>query len=219
MLYFAGPFLKESERENLRKALLMCSEWEDGKNTATGTTKDIKKNIQLVRGETYEKHSQYITNLILSNLRIQNFAFPAKVFQILFTRTGPGMFYGPHIDLAFIGDKRRDLSFTIFLNDKNDYKGGELVLYIPPETRTIKLDAGQIIIYPTKYLHEVKKVTEGERMVCVGWIESQVIGDDDRELLGMIRVAQGELDNSKITLKTKLNLNSIFNRLLKRFSS
>ena len=56
-------------------------------------------------------------------------------------------------------------------------------------------------------------------MVCVGWIESQVIGDDDREVLGMIRVVQGELDNSKIALKTKLNLNSIFNRLLKRFSN
>ena len=219
MLYFAGPLLKESERKELRKALLMASEWEDGKNTASGSTKDIKKNLQLISGDTYEKYSQNITKHILSNLRIHSFAFPAKVFQILFTRTGPGMFYGPHVDLAFIGEKRRDLSFTIFLNDPKEYKGGELVLYIPPETRTIKLDAGQIIIYPTKYLHEVKKVTEGERMVCVGWIQSQVIKDDDRELLEMIRVAQGDVENSKITLKTKLNLNSIFNRLLKRFSS
>ena len=219
MLYFAGPLLKEGERKELRKALLMASEWEDGKNTASGSTKDIKKNLQLISGDTYEKYSQYITKHILSNLRIHSFAFPAKVFQILFTRTGPGMFYGPHVDLAFIGEKRRDLSFTIFLNDPKEYKGGELVLYIPPEKRTIKLDAGSIIIYPTKYLHEVKKVTEGERMVCVGWIQSQVIKDDDRELLEMIRVAQGDVEKSKITLQTKLNLNSIFNRLLKRFSS
>jgi len=219
MLYFAGPFLKESERKELRKALLLALEWEDGKNTAIGSTKEIKKNIQLVRGETYEKYSEYIINKIKSNNLIRNFAFPAKVFQILFTRTGSGMFYGTHVDLVFVGDKRRDLSFTIFLNDKNDYKGGELVLYIPPEKRTIKLDAGQIIIYPTKYLHEVKKVTEGERMVCVGWIESQVTSDDDRELLGMIRKAQGDFETSKITSSTKLILNSIFNRLLKRFSS
>ncbi len=219
MLYYAGQFLKESERKDLRKSLLMASEWEDGKNTASGSTKDIKKNIQLVRGDTYKKYSEYIIKAVLSNNRIRNFAFPANVFQILFTRTGSGMFYGPHVDLCFIDDKRRDLSFTIFLNDKNDYKGGELVLYIPPETRTIKLDAGQIIIYPTKYLHEVKKVTEGERMVCVGWIQSQVINDDDREVLGLIRKAQGDIDNSKITLQTKLNLNSVFNRMLKRLSS
>ena len=58
MLYFAGSFLKEDERKDLRKALLMCSEWEDGKNTASGTTKKIKKNIQLVRGDTYKKYSE-----------------------------------------------------------------------------------------------------------------------------------------------------------------
>ena len=67
MLYFAGPFLKESERKELRKALLLALEWEDGKNTATGSTKEIKKNIQLVRGETYQKYSEYIINKIKSN--------------------------------------------------------------------------------------------------------------------------------------------------------
>ena len=219
MLYFAGSFLKEDERKDLRKALLMCSEWEDGKNTASGTTKKIKKNIQLVRGDTYKKYSEYIINAIQTNNLIRNFAFPANVFQILFTRTGAGMFYGPHVDLAFVDDKRRDLSFTIFLNDKNEYKGGELVLSIPPETRSIKLDAGQIIIYPTKYLHEVKEVTEGERMVCVGWIQSHVINDDDREVLGLIRKIQADVETSKSTSQTKLNLNIAFNRLLKRLSS
>ena len=217
MLYFAGPFLKESERENLRKALLMCSEWEDGKNTATGTTKDIKKNIQLISGDTYEKYSQYITKLILSNLRIHSFAFPANVFQILFTRTGAGMFYGPHIDLAFIGAKRRDLSFTIFLNDPKEYKGGELVLYIPPETRTIKLDAGHIIIYPTKYLHEVKKVTEGERMVCVGWIESLIPNHEDRETLHLFKSANNALRNKLEGTQIMQSLDISFNNIFKRF--
>ena len=49
---------------------------------------------------------------------------------------------------------------------------GELILSIPPENKAI-VDAGSIIIYPTKYLHEVKKLAK-ERIVCVGWIESYI---------------------------------------------
>ena len=149
MLYLAQSFLKEGEYKNLKKELLMSTEWEDGVNTATGKAKKIKKNLQLTRGETYKKYSENITKAIKNNSYIKNYAFPNKIFQILFSRTGVGMFYGPHVDLALTEGGRRDLSFTIFLNDKNEYKGGELILYIPPEKRQIKLNAGDIIIYPT----------------------------------------------------------------------
>ena len=64
MLYFANSFLKEEEQQDLRKDLYMSTEWEDGKNTATGTTKEIKRNIQLVRGETFQRNSQYIIDKI-----------------------------------------------------------------------------------------------------------------------------------------------------------
>ena len=221
MLYFAQSFLNESDRKDIRKALLMSSRWEDGINTTVGSTKNLKRNLQLISGETYEKYSEYIINEVKNNNNIINYAFPSDVFQILFTRTGVGMFYGPHVDIGILRDgQRRDLSFTIFLNDKNEYKGGELILYIPPETRSIKLNAGDIIIYPTKYLHEVKEVTKGERIVCVGWIESQISRDDDREILGMLKESIGEIqDNPNYNLSTKLNMNTAINRLHKRFVS
>ena len=220
MLYLAQSFLKEGEYKNLKKELLMSTEWEDGVNTATGKTKKIKKNLQLTRGETYKKYSENITKAIKNNSYIKNYAFPNKIFQILFSRTGVGMFYGPHVDLALTEGGRRDLSFTIFLNDKNEYKGGELILYIPPEKRQIKLNAGDIIIYPTKYLHEVKQVTEGERMVCVGWIESQIISDDDREIISSLKKSLYEIENnSNCSETTKLNLNTAINRIYKRLTS
>ena len=220
MLYLAQSFLKEGEYKNLKKELLMSTEWEDGVNTATGKTKKIKKNLQLTRGDTYKKYSENITKAIKNNSYIKNYAFPNKIFQILFSRTGVGMFYGPHVDLALTEGGRRDLSFTIFLNDKNEYKGGELILYIPPEKRQIKLNAGDIIIYPTKYLHEVKQVTEGERMVCVGWIESQIISDDDREIISSLKKSLYEIENnSNCSETTKLNLNTAINRIYKRLTS
>ena len=46
-----------------------------------------------------------------------------------------------------------------------------------------KLNAGQIIIYPSSYLHAVSEVNSGNRLVCVGWIESYVKSTEKREYL------------------------------------
>ena len=46
-----------------------------------------------------------------------------------------------------------------------------------------KLDEGEIIIYPSTYLHSVEEVLEGERVVFIGWIESYVKSIEDREYL------------------------------------
>ena len=46
-----------------------------------------------------------------------------------------------------------------------------------------KLSAGQILIYPSTYLHSVQEVTQGERLVLIGWIESYVKSIEEREYL------------------------------------
>ena len=50
-----------------------------------------------------------------------------------------------------------------------------------------------MIIYPTKYLLKVKEVNEGVRLVCVGWIESQIPDNEDRESLSLINSGIGEI--------------------------
>ena len=127
------------------------------------------------------------------------------------------MFYGSHLDFPFISSGRRDLSFTIFLNEPNEYEGGELTLYIPPEQKQIKMNIGEVIIYPTKYLHEVKEVTRGERMVCVGWIESQILRDDDRECLYLMKAGLSEIIEKHGLSSATQNLKISFNRLYKNF--
>ena len=49
--------------------------------------------------------------------------------------------------------------------------------------KSFKLNSGEIIIYPSTYLHSVKEVTKGERLVCIGWIESYVKSIEEREYL------------------------------------
>ena len=101
----------------------------------------------------------------------------------MFTRSSKGMKYGRHIDNPFMSTGRADLSFTIFFNKISDYEGGELVVDDLNTENKFKLNEGEIVIYPSTYLHSVKEVENGERIVCVGWIESYVKGIEEREYL------------------------------------
>jgi PKHD-type hydroxylase len=78
---------------------------------------------------------------------------------------------------------RADLSFTIFLSEKNQYEGGELLIENLSSESEFKLEKGEILVYPSTYLHSVKEITNGERIVCVGWIESYVKSIEEREYL------------------------------------
>ena len=101
----------------------------------------------------------------------------------MFTRSAKGMKYGRHIDNSFMSSGRADLSFTIFLNCKDSYERGELLIENMNSEKQFKLNSGEILIYPSTYLHSVQEVTRGERFVCVGWIESYVKSIEEREYL------------------------------------
>ena len=194
MLYFAHKLLSEEIYKDLRKKLLISDGWIDGIHSAGSNIKERKRNLELVIGDDYKEFSGDLIEILKKDEVFKSFAMPAKILGLLFTRTGKGMFYGPHFDSPYIfGEGRRDLSFTIFLNQPNEYKGGELLLNITPEKKSIKLRAGEMIVYPTKYLHEVTEVTEGERMVCVGWIQSQIANNEDRESIHLIKQGLDEI--------------------------
>ena len=68
---------------------------------------------------------------------------------------------------------RADLSLLYFkLQEK--YEGGALSIESFNSENKFKLNAGEIIIYPSTFLHSVKEVITGERLVFIGWIESYV---------------------------------------------
>ena len=158
--------------------------WENGKITAGSHASKVKDNLQLKRNsEVSKKYSQLIRNKIISNPLIKSFALPKIIHGIMFTKSLKNMHYGRHIDNPFMSSGRSDLSFTISLTDKDNYQGGELVIETMNSEKEFKLNAGEIIIYPSTYLHSVKEVKNGERLVCVGWIESYVKSIEQREYL------------------------------------
>ena len=167
--------------ENLKKENTL---WEDGKKTAGSHAAIVKNNLQLNRqSEISIKLSNSIKKKILANPLIKSFALPKIIHGIMFTKSLNNMQYGRHIDNPFMSSGRSDLSFTISLTDKSTYEGGGLIIEEMNSEKEFKLNAGEIIIYPSTYLHSVKEVKNGERLVCVGWIESYVKSIEVREYL------------------------------------
>ena len=185
MNYLSHKILNSEELKILRKNLNnkeLC--WEDGKQTAGKLASKEKNNLQLKRDSTIsKKFSELIVKKILSNEIIKSFALPKKIHGTIFTRSIKGMKYGLHIDNVYMSSGRADLSFTIFLSPKESYEGGALSIENFNSEKKFKLNAGEIIIYPSTYLHSVEEVHNGERLVFIGWIESYVKSIEDREYL------------------------------------
>ena len=185
MNYLIHQILNSEELEILRKNLDKEDLfWEDGKQTAGKHAAEVKNNLQLKKDESLsKKFSGLIIKKILNNDLIKSFALPKKVHGTMFSKSSSGMKYGRYIDNAYMSSGRADLSFTIFLNCKNNYDGGALSIESFNSEEKFKLDAGEIIIYPSTYLHSVEEVIDGERLVFIGWIESYVKSIEEREYL------------------------------------
>lgn len=113
---------------------------------------------------------------------------PVRWSPLIFSRYAPGEAYGAHVDNSLMheaagGLMRSDLSFTLFLAEPDAYEGGALTLHGLDGDREIKPAAGAVVVYPTGVLHQVTPVTAGERLACVGWLQSLIRREDQRELL------------------------------------
>jgi len=185
MNYLTHQLLNPQEINLLKKNLFLKDlKWEDGKKTAGNHAAKVKNNLQLDRSSnTSKKYTELIEKKILNNVLIKSFALPKRIHGTMFTKSSGGMKYGRHIDNAFMSTGRADLSFTIFLNEKDQYSGGELLIEGLNSEEKFKLDSGGIIIYPSTYLHSVQEVVGGERIVAVGWIESYIKSIEEREYL------------------------------------
>ena len=185
MNYLTHQLLNAEEINFIVKELEQETQgWEDGKKTAGSHASIVKNNLQLNRNsEVSKKYSQLVNKKILSNQLIKSFSLPKRIHGIMFTKSSKNMHYGRHIDNPYMSSGRSDLSFTLSLTNKDFYKGGELIIETMNSEEKFKLNAGEIILYPSSYLHAVNEVNNGERLVCVGWIESYVRSTEKREYL------------------------------------
>jgi PKHD-type hydroxylase len=172
--------------------------WRDGATTAGPIARQVKRNEQAdLSGATGTAIKKLLREAVESHPVLRAAAQPRRFSSLMISRASKGGGYGRHVDNAFMGtgDRRlrTDLSFTLFLSDPSAYEGGELAVDTPSGEHVVKPEAGDLVLYPSTTLHEVRPVTSGERIVCVGWIESAVRDAAAREILF-------DLENLRATL-------------------
>ena len=177
-------------------------EWRDGRETAGAVAREVKRNLQAAMESAPGRALQdELARLIEDNSVIKAAAQPRRFSPLLISKTGVGGQYGAHVDNAMMGKGaqrlRTDLSFTLFLTPPGEYEGGELVIHAAGMMQELKGEAGYLVLYPSGSIHEVKPVTRGERIACVGWIESLVADAGQREMLF-------DLENLRTALRQKL---------------
>ncbi len=184
-----------------------------GKATAGWHARERKHNLQ-ARGEpAVQGLLARVAEALAAHPLIRSAARPRSVVRLLLSRYDTGMAYGTHVDDALMDGQRTDLSFTLFLSGPQDYAGGRLVIDEPAGERAFAMQAGDMLLYPSTSLHRVEPVTQGRRLVIVGWIRSQVRSAEAREILfDLDRViaalrSNGDAGESlELLLKTRSNL-------------
>jgi len=154
------------------QAELASANWQDGATTAGGQARSVKANQQLDPADPVAKRgAAAISAALAKHNGFMAAALPRRHTQPMFSRYGPGEAYGLHIDnaLRLQGNERlrTDLAATLFLSDPASYDGGELTIETGLGTPSVKLAAGQMILYPATTRHRVAPVTRGRRLAAV----------------------------------------------------
>ena len=164
-------------------------------------------------------------------------AFPRYLTRPIISRYQTGMFYDEHVDfpvvnflgtqhlganlpthraLAPVGSNyvRADLSLTLFLSAPSTYDGGELCLSSPVGDQKYKLEAGSAVLYPTGELHSVSRVTRGERLAAIFWVQSLVPIEARRralhEAFALRQALAADTPESKFLAQADMNFNNLF---------
>ena len=172
------------------RARIDAAHWVHGNITSGHQSAQAKYNEQLPEdSEEAKKSGEEIVSALGKSPLFFSAALPKQVYPPLFNRYRGEMSFGSHVDSAMrvhaaTGRRiRTDISATLFLTDPNDYDGGELVVEDTYGVHSVKLPAGDMVIYPATSLHRVTPITRGTRVSSFFWIESMIRDDAQRSLL------------------------------------
>ena len=209
------------------RARLDAADWADGRITAGHQSAKAKDNAQLPEdSEVARELSAIVLEALSRNSTFFSAALPKRVFPPLFNRYAGGQSFDYHVDNAIRYDRssgraealRTDLSATLFLSAPEDYDGGELVIEDTFGTQSIKLAAGDLVLYPGTSLHKVLPVTRGTRLASFFWIQSMLREDAQRRLMFELDVSIRRLTQSLPDHPALVQLTGVYHNLLRRWA-
>ena len=187
--YFCRKILSE-EHVNYVKELITAKsvDWKDGSLTVMDEILPQKK--------LFETFNQDVFNIIMKDLEkdmeFRSIVVPSQSTNLIISKITEGGYYRCHLDFEFNGN----YSTTIFLNDPDEYVGGELQLLVDDNLKNIKLKAGWGVTYATGIPHQVLDVTEGVRYAGVFWSTSIISDPFMREMYYKLNDIQGKLEDT-----------------------
>ncbi len=219
------PQVLNSEQLAHCREVMNRASWIDGRVTAGYQSAVVKSNRQLAEdsAEARQLGEIIVTALERSPLFITA-ALPFRVFPPLFNRYEGGEKFGVHLDNSIRqipGTSyriRTDISATLFLSAPEDYDGGELVIDDVYGAHTVKLPAGDMVVYPASSLHHVNPVTRGVRLASFFWVQSMVRDDGARTLLFDLDVAINKVNQALPDNGAVVELTNCYHNLLRRFA-
>lgn len=206
------------------RAQLEQAPWIDGRATVGNQGAQVKNNQQVdTQSPLYATLQASVLQAVNQHPLFFAAALPRQISSPLFNRYQQQETYGFHVDGAVrshpqIGWMRTDLSATLFLSDPDSYEGGELVVNDTYGQHSVKLPAGDLVLYPSSSLHCVTPVTAGVRVASFMWIQSMIRDDKKRAMLF-------DLDRNIQTLRARhgesdevLSLLNLYHNLLREWS-
>ncbi|MCK9259158.1 MAG: Fe2+-dependent dioxygenase [Azoarcus sp.] len=204
---------------------LAAADWQDGAKTAGTLARSAKTNLQLEDGSALAVAlGNHILRKLGSHPAFISAALPHRIFPPKFNCYRNGGAYGLHVDSALMAiggtglTVRSDLSATLFLSEPDEYDGGELQIDGAFGVQTVKLGAGDMVLYPSSSLHQVTPVTRGERIASFFWIQSVVQQQEDRTLLYDLDQSIQRLTSAAVTSPELITLTQIYHNLLRRWA-
>jgi PKHD-type hydroxylase len=225
MLVSIERVLNKSEVREFRGDLDRA-QWHDGLKTAGTLAGAVKRNLQLDDGaEPAVSLGRRILRKLAVNPVFISAALPNRIFPPKFNRYQDGGTYGAHVDSALMQvpgvdiTVRSDLSATLFLSEPDEYEGGELEVEGQFGIQSVKLEAGDMVLYPSSSLHRVMPVTHGVRVAAFFWIQSHVADEGARTLLYDLDQAIQALSRTHAPDDSQLlKLSAVYHNLLRRWA-
>jgi len=190
MLLQVPGVLTPDELARVRALVLASDQWADGNATSGEQAAMAKRNRQLPEDSPPAAEAgALIRDAVRRSPLFMSAALPHTVYPPLFNRYGVADAFDDHVDNAMRFHRptgiriRTDLSATLFLTDPEDYDGGELIVEDTYGVHEVKLQAGDMILYPATSLHRVQPITRGVRTSSFFWVQSLVRDDGERTLL------------------------------------
>ncbi|TPW04181.1 MAG: PKHD-type hydroxylase [bacterium] len=222
LLHIPGVFTKDEVA--IMRSRLDAGPWADGNVTSGHQSATAKVNRQLPEDSVEAREvGALITQALQANPMFVSAALPHTIFPPLFNAYEVGERFDVHVDNAIRQRGtvriRSDLSATLFLSDPDDYDGGELIVEEMYGPQSVKLPAGDLVLYPSRSLHRVTPVTRGARVSSFFWLQSLIRDDADRETLFRLDVAIQRVSAEKGPKDTAvLELTAIYHNLMRRWA-